>query len=464
MSRGFAVVIDVGKTLTKVSLWSREGTLLQRATRSSATLVAHGRRHLDAPAIAAFVFDAICAMDTADLSYVVPVAHGAGVAAIRDGSLVAAPLDYEQPLPPDVTADYRRQRAPFAETGSPALPGGLNIGAQLFWLDRLMPTEMNGATLLPWAQYWAWLLSGEAVSEVTSLGCHSDLWAPAEGSFSSLARQQGWASRFAPLAGAGETVGTVRPEVADRCGLPASCRVLAGLHDSNAALLSARGHPQIAAREATILSTGTWFVAMRSTRDPVDPAMLPEARDCLVNVDALGQAVPSARFMGGREIEMLVGVGNHRVDIVPDQPRLQAALPALLETGAMVLPSLIPGCGPYPAAAGGWHNRPDEWEGQRAGACLYAAMVADTALDLIGAKDTLVIEGRFAEAQVLVRALAALRPQMRVYTANADTDASFGALRLIDPDLAPEGTLNAVEPLPIALERYRTEWTGRITA
>lgn len=464
MSKGFAIVIDVGKTLTKVSLWSRDGRLLQRATRPSASLVSDGRRHLDAPAIAEFVLAAMAGMDSAGVEFLVPVAHGAGVAAIRDGALTVLPLDYEQPLPADIMTEYRRHRAPFAETGSPALPDGLNFGAQLFWLDRLMPAAMEGSTLLPWAQYWAWLLCGEGVSEVTSLGCHSDVWNPVAGDFSSLARQQGWSQRFAPLALAGDVAGTVRPDIARRCGLPAGCRVLAGLHDSNAALLAARGFPQIAGHEATILSTGTWFVAMRSTGDGVGLATLPEARDCLVNVDAFGRAVPSARFMGGREIEMLVGIDTRRVDIVPDQPRLLSEVSGLVASDAMVLPTLAPGCGPFPAATGAWHNRPDDWYARRAGACLYAALVADAALDLIGARETLLVEGRFAEAQVLVRALATLRPETRVYTANAHTDVSFGALRLIDPDLAPEGTLNAVEPLPVALEQYRTQWTGRITA
>lgn len=463
MGSGFAIVVDVGKTITKVSLWSREGRMLDRASRPSASLVIDGRRHLNAPTIGEFVLDAIGAMDTAGVEYIVPVAHGAGVAALADGSLALPPLDYEQPLPADLMADYRLQRAAFAETGSPALPDGLNMGAQLYWLDRLHPASMAGARLLPWAQYWAWFLSGAAVSEVTSQGCHSDLWNPAAGTFSSLSVAQGWADRFAPLAHAGDVVGQVRPDVARRCGLAPTTKVLAGLHDSNAALLAARGFPQISGGEATVLSTGTWFVAMRSTSAAVDTAALPEARDCLVNVDVAGRPVPSARFMGGREIEMLVGIDARRVDIVPDQPHLLAAVPGLVEAGAMVLPTLTPGCGPFPHARGGWHNRPDDWFAGRAGSSLYAALVADAALDLIGAQDTLLVEGRFAEAQVLVRALASLRPGTRVYTANAHTDVSFGALRLIDPALVPDGRLKAVEPLPIDLERYRTQWTGRIT-
>src|SRR6185369_15642498 len=118
-------------------------------------------------------------------------------------------LDYEQALPDDVLAAYRGERDPFAVTGSPALPDGLNFGAQLFWTDRLHP-ESRSATLVPWAQYWAWFLTGNAVSEVTSLGCHSDLWCPELADFAPMARRLGWADRFAPVVRAADTIGTLK--------------------------------------------------------------------------------------------------------------------------------------------------------------------------------------------------------------------------------------------------------------
>lgn len=181
-------------------------------------------------------------------------------------------------------------------------------------------------------------------------------------------------------------------------------------------------------------------------------------RDCLINVDAFGQPVPSARFMGGREIESLIEIDTRQVDIKPDQPALLEAVPEVLATEAMVLPTLAPGNGPYPEGTGGWRNRPECWFARRAAACLYAALVADTSLDLIGSKDRLLVEGRFAEAEVFVRALASLRPQTEIFVANAHNDVSFGALRLIDPSLRPDGTLRRVEPLEQDLSSYREAW------
>jgi sugar (pentulose or hexulose) kinase len=277
-----------------------------------------------------------------------------------------------------------------------------------------------------------------------------------------MADVRGWASMFAPLAKAGDVIGNLRPELAAQTGLRTSTRIYAGLHDSNAALLAARGFTEIADHEATVLSTGTWFIAMRSLgrapKSAVDLASLPEARDCLVNVDAFGAAVPSARFMGGREIETLIEIDTRRVDIKPDQPALLAAVPDILASGAMLLPTFAPGFGPYAAGQGRWINRPEDWFARRAAACIYAALVAETSLALIGTKRTLLVEGRFAEADVFVRTLASLRPDLAVYTANAHNDVSFGALRLINPDLQPDGTLSRVLPLDQDLTDYATRW------
>lgn len=445
-----------------MTLWSRDGRLLDRQQRANAVCSEGGIARLDAAGIAAWLRTALAKYAGEGVQYCVPVGHGAGLAVLLDSGLAFAPLDYEAAPPAELAATYAGLRAPFAETGSPALPLGLNLGTQLAWLDALYPDVMPRATLVPWAQYWAWWLTGCAASEVTTLGCHSDLWAPAAADWSSLARAQGWAGRFAPLARAGDVIGTLRPDLAAATGLAEDIRVLAGLHDSNAALMAARGFADIAQHEATVLSTGTWFVAMRLAARPVAIAGLPQARDCLVNVDAFGAAVPSARFMGGREIEMLIEGDAQRVDIVADQPQLLAAVPQALADQAMVLPTWAPGCGPFPTGHGRWVQAPPDGHARRAAVCLYAALVADAALDLIGAEGRLLIEGRFAGAHVFVRALARLRPHSRVYLASDQTDVSFGALRLIDPALAPPGSLEPVMPLDNDLEHYRSCWRAMI--
>jgi sugar (pentulose or hexulose) kinase len=461
VSNRATIVLDVGKTLSKLSLWTPDGRLLERRTRPnprSGTLDTRGMEDWIEKTLREFA-------TLTHIGSIIPVSHGAAAAVVRDGALAQAPLDYESPVPESIRRQYDRLRDPFVTTGSPALPLGLNLGVQLFYQESLNAALFAGrAIIMPWPQYWSWLLSGVAASEVTSLGCHTDLWNPSTGSHSGLSVSRGWAQHMAPLKSAGAILGPLRPQWADRTGLPADTQIYCGIHDSNAALHAARGFPEIAGHEATILSTGTWFVAMRILNKGArfDMATLPESRDCLVNVDAFGSPVPSARFMGGREIELLTGLDTRRLDLRPDQPALLEAVRGVLASEAMVLPTFAPGSGPYPRSHGRWVAMPEDPLQQRAAVALYAALMADVSLGLIGSTDRILVEGRFAESEVFVRALAALRRQDTVFIGHAHTDVAFGALRLVYPSLAPPAPLTRVEPLAEDLSDYRSLWHRQV--
>ena len=395
-----------------------------------------------------------------DLGAIIPVGHGAAAALVRDGRLFAAPMDYEQECDAAQAAPYNAQRDPFSLTGSPSLPQGLNLGRQLDCLERWTGPWPDDLHILPWPQYWAWRLSGVMATEVTSLGCHSDLWNPIPSTYSALARSRGWSQRLAPLRRAAEPLSILTPEWVSRTGLPKDCVVLCGLHDSNAALLAARGHPEIREHDATVLSTGTWFVAMRSPTPGSSPdvSALDERRDCLINVDVDGRPIPSARFMGGREAELIGKVDIHALTTDYDPDRLIARLPALLARGAAALPTFARGVGPFPNAVGEWRNMPENPADQRAIADLYLALMADACLNLIGSRDCLLIEGRFAEAVIFIRALAKLRPSQHAFISNAQDDVPYGALRLLDPSLPPNSPLTRIEPLAVDFSDYARQW------
>lgn len=464
MGNASTIVLDVGKTLAKLTLWGGDGAPLERRERPNPPVMENGRLVLDARGIEAWLADTL--RDFArhgPAARLVPVAHGAALALLRDGALAVAPDDYEAPIPPDQRRAYDADRDPFARTGSPALPGGLNAGAQLDGLQRTHPALFapglaSSTAIVTWPQYWAWLLCGVAATEVTSLGCHTDLWWPESGRPSAMAERRGWAALLAPVRPAPSVLGTLTPAWQARTGLP-GLAIHCGLHDSNAALLAARAFPGMGG-EATVLSTGTWFVAMRTPAPDAPPPLLPESRDCLVNVDVAGRPVPSARFMGGREIERLLALDDIRIDSPVHQAALAEAAPGIVRAGAMALPGFAPGCGPFPDAQGHWHARPDTTAARAAAICLYLALMADAALDLIGARDRLLIEGRFAAATLFVQALAALRPHTRVSV--AQTDASHGALRLVSPGLPPPAPPATVTPLGLDLGPYRAAWRQAI--
>jgi sugar (pentulose or hexulose) kinase len=455
---GWTVVLDVGKTHSKATLWDDAANCVIRRSRPNPPVVSSDHLTLDVAGIESWLRGVLSEFSrVGSITAIVPVAHGAGVALIRKDQLQCGPLDYEWAGASADRVAYNKQRDSFVASGSPALPGGLNIGMQLHWLESSRSSDLRRGQIVPWAQYWAWLLCGVAASEMTSLGCHTDLWRPYDRAPSDLAVRRGWAERLAPLTPANSVLGTLAPKWVAATGLSRRVQVYCGMHDSNAALLAARSHPELEGHDATVLSTGTWFVAMRTPNpiDAVQAAPLDEARDCLVNVDASGCPIPSSRFMGGREIDILAGADDSDAGI--DASRLASAIEAV-DAGEMIIPPCVPGVGPFPTAKSRSAAPKPNTCDATALAHLYAAMVADVSLDLIGSKDTLLIDGRFSAAPVFAHALANLRPATNVLVSSSADGVARGALRLANVNPAEPAPLRRVAPLAVDMSGYRAHW------
>jgi sugar (pentulose or hexulose) kinase len=274
--------------------------------------------------------------------------------------------------------------------------------------------------LLPYPQYWAWWLSGVAASELSSLGCHTQLWRPLERRFSELAQRQGWAALFAPIRSAGAVLGTVRAELAQALGLAAACEVHVGVHDSNACLARYLG----AGAGMTLVSTGTWVVVMAPG---ASAAGLDPARDMLANVSVRGELVPTARFMGGRELAAVCA------GTAPELAS-RAALVESLARDVQAWPSFAQQGGPFIGRAGRVTERGAAIDpvfalnaAQRASlGALYCAQVTALLLQRLGGPDAVVLEGPFAANPVYTECLAALRPARSVHVS---TDAVEGTAR-----------------------------------
>ena len=412
-------VIDIGKTNAKVVLIDAQ-TRQQVAARSTPNTVRRDGLypHMDVERLWAFIMESLKALqDDHGVDGISITTHGATGALIAGNRLAMPVLDYEHAGPEETSDEYAQVRPDFAESLSPRLPNGLNLGAQIFWQSRVHAERFAEVTqILTYPQYWAWRLTGVMASEVTSLGCHTDLWAPNSSDFSSLVTAEGWTSLFPPVRPAASVLGAITGEVAAATGLPADTPVTCGIHDSNSSVL-----PHLGAHEApfTILSTGTWAIAMTVGGDT---AGLDPTRDSLANVDAFGRPVPTARFMGGREFDMLA----------PGAVDPQAAdLDAVIAGDVMALPSFVAGVGPFPHAVGRWIGDAETLTaGQRTAAVsLYLALVTQSCLELCGLGREIIIEGPLARNRLFAAALAALTSV--VVTASGDaTGTSLGASML----------------------------------
>ncbi|CAH1658711.1 MULTISPECIES: FGGY-family carbohydrate kinase [unclassified Chelatococcus] len=460
----YVAVIDIGKTNAKLVLHDMATTtdvVVHRTTNAS--LPGPPYPHVDVERLWGFICDALSRVAAEHrIDAISMTTHGACAALLsaigpganpEDPGLSLPILDYEATPPAALSIAYDRLRPDFEETASPALPNGLNLGRQLFWLEQAFPEDFaRTRCIVTYPQYWAFRLTGETACDASSLGCHTDLWQPHAGTFSSLVEMRGWQHLFAPVRSSFAVLGTLRPEIAARVGLGDSpVPVHAGIHDSNASLL-----PYLLQRPApfSVISTGTWVISFAVGGKPV---ALDPARDTLSNVDALGRATPSGRFMGGREFEVLTE-GTSR-------PPTEAELARVLAAGLMVLPSFAPGTGPFPTGAGVWTRDPAALSaGERtAVASLYAALLSLTDLLLIGAEGPIIVEGPFATNTVYRDCLAAVsgRPVILLESATGTSAGAallaLGETRLRDHAIKPPShqTADQAGAPPLRAELYR---------
>ena len=445
-------VLDIGKTNVKVALM-QEGTLAELAVVSRPNTVRPGPPwpHFDLEGHWAFFLHHLSAFHrTHGVDAISVTAHGASAVLLDRACLLAVPmLDYEHHGPHDLAEAYAALRPPFTKTGSPRLPMGLNLGAQLHWQLSIDPDLRNRlAHVVTYPQYWGFRLTAELACDLSSLGCHTDLWNPWAGDFSGLVDQLGLTGRIAPPRRPDEVLGTLRPELAAATGLPATTPVSVGIHDSNASL-----YPHLLGRRGPfgVVSTGTWVIcmAMGGARLALDPS-----RDVLVNVNALGQPVPSARFMGGREFEILGREGL--------AAPTQADRTAVLKRGVMLLPAVEPRSGPFQGRASRWSSPPAS-EGERMlAASWYLALMTRSCLDLVGARGVIVVEGPFARNPDYLDMLASVSPD-GVEVAASVTGTSVGAALLALRSVESPVTRAAGRPDP-ALASYADAWCATLQA
>lgn len=454
MSAGeLAAVLDAGKSKLRLTVFEREGggVLLNEETPTPHRRLA-GLPCLDVSGMEDWVLATLRACHEGErIGVLLPVAHGA-TAALFDarGHLLAVP-DYEADEFESVADEYEAERDAYAETYSPSLPRGLNLGRQLHYLDR-RPLEGSIDRIVPYAQFWASRFSGEFASEVTSLGCHTDLWRPAQRDYSHLAQRRDWSRRFPPLRAAGDTLGTITTAFAAASGLPRDCRVLCGLHDSNASFL-ALSHRQPQPPTA-VVSSGTWLIVMAQG---VPLSRLDERLDMLANVDAYGQPLATARFMGGREFEQVSGAAGHKTGSG------DADLARVIEAGAFALPSFADAAGPFRGRPGAL-LRADRLDGaaRHALASAYLAFVVDHMLGTLGFRGRVIVDGPLGANPLALAVLASLRHPDPVWRVDSPPASRLlAALESQGLASAPDGA--SVAPCAVhGLPAWHQEWRRQL--
>ena len=230
-------------------------------------------------------------------------AYGASFVLLDAENKELTPLyNYLKPFPAELKAkfyeDYGGEEKMALETASPVL-GNLNSGLQLYRLKYRQPglfQQLHTALHLP--QYPYFLTSGQYASDITGIGCHTQLWDFGKHDYHDWVKEEGVLEKLAPIT---KTLSTLE-NLSNFGASQRHIHVGTGLHDSSAALI-----PYLACfpDPFVLISTGTWCISLNPFNDrPLTPAELEQ--DCLCYLNYRGQAVKAARLFAGYEHEQAV--------------------------------------------------------------------------------------------------------------------------------------------------------------
>lgn len=181
-------------------------------------------------------------------------------------------------------------------TASPVL-GSLNSGMQLYRLKhekKKIFSKIRYSLHLP--QYLSFLLTGKAYSDLTSIGCHTNLWNFPQKAYHEWVYRESIIDKMAPLFPSDKVIETTIEGKTIKIG--------GGLHDSSSALI-----PYLMSfREPFILiSTGTWSISLNPFN--AEPLTVEELQhDCLCYMTYKGAPVKASRLFAGYEHEQQIKI------------------------------------------------------------------------------------------------------------------------------------------------------------
>lgn len=297
------VIFDVGKTNKKIFLFDENYKIVfERSARFIETYDEDGDPCENLESLRLSIFDSlreVLKRKEFEIRAINFSTYGASLVYIDEYGKPLAPLyNYLKSYPPELKgefyAKYGGEALIAAETASPVLDS-LNSGMQLYRIKKEKPAlfkQIRYALHLP--QYLSYLVTGTEYSDLTSIGCHTQLWDFSKNDYHDWVKQEGLDEKLAPIVEADEVFPSEFPGNQYKVGV--------GLHDSSAALIPylLNFHDPF-----ILISTGTWCITMNPfDHSPLTPEELKQ--DCLSYLQYKGRPVKASRIFAGYEHEQQV--------------------------------------------------------------------------------------------------------------------------------------------------------------
>ncbi|RDC56382.1 carbohydrate kinase [Pedobacter chinensis] len=301
MPKPVIAIFDVGKTNKKLFLIDENYQIVyERSARFVETVDEDGEPCENLESLKSSVYDSlhqVLQMKEFDIKAVNFSTYGASFVYLDEKGEPLTPLynylkEYPEDLKKEFYAKYGGEEKISLETASPVL-GSLNSGMQLYRLKNEKPEifdKVKWALHLP--QYLSYLITGKAIADITSIGCHTQLWDFNKNQYHHWVTSEKIHEKFGEFTPADSSLKT--------CFEGTDFQVGVGLHDSSAALI-----PYLANFNApfVLISTGTWCISLNPfNQEPLTKEELKQ--DCLCYMHFKGKPIKASRIFAGYEHEV----------------------------------------------------------------------------------------------------------------------------------------------------------------
>ena len=413
-SKKLNIVLDIGKTNVKLTFVdSINNKTIKFFKTKQKNIYRHGIKILNSNSIFEWALKKITYIGRKhNLDKFVCTAHGTSIALISyDDKELLACTDYEYKFD-KLFNNYKKIAPKFSESFSPFLENGLNIGQQIYYLyKRKQKLIKETKYILNYPQYIVWKLTSSFSSEISYVGCHTQLWDFKRNKLTSFVKKIKLEKKFPQIRKAWDTIG--RKQIGK-----SNLKIINGIHDSNASYLYFKNSD---IKNFTLVSTGTWYIIFnqKTPLKNLNPSL-----DMLANIDVFGKPIPTMRFMGGREYDHLMGVFK-----ISNKTR---AIKNFSFHDYLIYPS-------YASGGGFSINKINIgfYKGLNKGQiyyliCLYISFVINFCLNQMKSSNTIILDGPITKNITIMKILSSLRKKQIVLKNKREIGTTLGATNLFN--------------------------------
>ena len=404
-------IFDIGKTNKKLFLFNENYEIVyEKSTQFDEITDEDGDSCEDVELLSKWVldtFEEVLQNPVFEIKALNFSTYGASFVHLNSEGKVIAPLynylkPYSETLKNQFYDTYGGEQVFTRKTASPVL-GNLNSGMVLYRLKYENPAvfaQIHYSLHLP--QYISFLFTGKYFSDITSIGCHTNLWDFEKNQYHEWVEKEEVAEKLAPV---NSTIESSNRQQSN------NLKTGTGLHDSSAALI-----PYLATfkgQKFVLISTGTWCI----TLNPFNHTPLTDEellQDCLIYLQYTGDPVKASRLFAGYEHEQIIKQLSEQFQKPLDYYKTVKFNPKYIEI-----------------------FNDDEYEPAYHQLILNLVSKQITSSKLVLNDSTvtkLFVDGGFGKNEIYMNLLAKAFPEMEVYAASVAQATALGAALAIHED------------------------------